>query len=220
MKIVLGTVRQSPFVGIFCIATEKRVFVPAGISKKEEKALAGLFGVEMVKASVANSPLLGVLAAANSRGMLLGSVAEESEERELKQAGIKVKRLEGITAVGNLLAANDSRGVCSSVFSEKAVKGIEGFLGIELARATVAGSDVVGASIVATNKGFLLNKMAQEKEARAIEKHFGVEGMMATANSGDHFVGNSVVANSEAAMAGSATTGFELARIDEGLRGQ
>jgi translation initiation factor 6 len=219
MKIELGTVRESPFVGIFCLATEKMAFVPKPISQKEEKRLSGLFGVEIVKASVANSSLLGVLAAANSKGLIVGGIMEEQEEKELENAGIRVKRLEGITAVGNLLAANDTKGICSSLFSEKQVKEIEKFCGIGLKKATIDGSDVVGASIVATNQGFLINKMVKEKEALAIEKHFGIQGTRATANAGDQFVGNSVVANSEAALAGSATTGFELARIDEGLRG-
>ncbi len=219
MKIELGTVRETPFVGIFTIATEKFVLVPKTISTKEEKTITNLFDVEIIKASIANSGLLGVLSAGNSKGIIAGSVVEEKEEKEIEQAGIKIKKIENMSAVGNLIALNDSKGVCSAAFSKKQQKEIEKFSGIKLKEATVAGSDLVGAGIVATNKGFVLNKMATDEEGKIIEKHFGIQGAKGTANAGDCFVGNSLIANSQAAFAGRNTTGFELARIDEGLRG-
>jgi translation initiation factor 6 len=206
-------------VGIFAIATEKFVLVPKTISAKEERVVKGLFGADIIKASIANSGLLGVLAAGNSRGIVAGSVIEGREEKELLEAGVRVKTIENFSAVGNLLAVNDSKGICPNAFSEKQRKEIERFLGVELMEATIAGSDVVGAGIVATNRGFVLNKTASAKEAEEIEKHFGIKGTKATANAGDCFLGNSLVANGENALAGINTTGFELSRIDEGLRG-
>ncbi len=219
MRIELGTVRESPFVGIFALATDKLVFAPKPVSKKEEKRLLDVFGTEVVRASIANSSLLGVLSAGNASGLVVGGIMEMEEEKQLLDAGIRVKKIGNITAVGNLLAVNDSKGICSKIFSDRQKKEIERFLGVRLMQSTVAGSDVVGASIVATNKGFVLNKMASNEEARRIERHFGIPGAKATANAGDVFVGNSVIANSFAALAGLATTGFELARLDEGLRG-
>lgn len=218
MRIELGTVRESPFVGIFALATDKLVFAPKPVSKKEEKRLLDVFGTEVVRASIANSSLLGVLSAGNASGLVVGGIMEMEEEKQLLDAGIRVKKIGNITAVGNLLAVNDSKGICSKIFSDRQKKEIERFLGVRLMQSTVAGSDVVGASIVATNKGFVLNKMASNEEARRIERHFGIPGAKATANAGDVFVGNSVIANSFAALAGLATTGFELARLDEGLR--
>jgi len=219
MRIELGTVRESPFVGIFAVATEKWVLAPAGLSQKEEKVIGRAFGLEVVKAVIANSTLLGVLSAGNSKGIVAGNIIEEREKQALEQSGIRVMVVDGVSAVGNHLAANDTRGICSGVFSGKQVKEIEGFLKVKLMKTMIAGTDVVGSSIVLTNKGFVLNRMASPEEANAIEKHLGVEGIKGTANSGDCFVGNSIVANSEAAIAGFATTGFELSRIDEGLRG-
>ncbi len=219
MKIELGTVRETPFVGIFALATEKFVLVPKAISTKEEEKITNLFGTEIIKASIANSGLLGVLSAGNSKGIIASSIIDEKEEKETKQIGIKIKKIENISAVGNLIALNDSKGVCSGAFSKKQQKEIEKFLGIKLKESTVAGSDLIGASIVATNKGFILNKMASDKEGEEIEKHFGIQGAKGTVNAGDCFVGNSLIANSQAGFAGRNTTGFELARIDEGLRG-
>ncbi|MDP6670630.1 MAG: translation initiation factor IF-6, partial [archaeon] len=83
--------------------------------------------------------------------------------------------------------------------------------------AEIAESDLIGSNIVLTNKGFIANPMISEKEFKKIEKNTGLEGATATANFGDKFVGNGVIANSNTAFVGLRTTGHELIRIDEGL---
>jgi len=219
MRIETGTIRQSPFVGIFAVTTEKITFIPKTASEKETKELERLFETEIIKASIANSSLLGVLATGNSKGILLSSIAEEAEQNELEEAGIKTKKIENMTAVGNLLAINDTKGICSQAFTDKQIKEIEKFLGIKLKKTKIAGTDLVGSSIVTTNKGFMINTLCNNDEAKKIEEHFKTPGAKGTANAGDCFVGNSLIANTKAALAGNITTGFELARIDEGLRG-
>ncbi len=219
MRIRLGTIRQSPFVGVFSIATEKAVFVPRQLARKEMKMVQELFDREAIQTTIANSSLLGVLAIGNKKGLVLPDISGERESQELEKAGFKVKRVGGAAALGNLIALNDSKGVCSTVFSEEQRKELQRFLSIDLIRASIAGSDLVGASCVATNKGFLIHPKATEKEFKAISRHFGKEGQYATANHADPFIGNSVVANSEAALVGLHTTSHELSRIDEGLGG-
>ena len=220
MNIGLGTVRESPFVGVFAIATEKRCFAPIGISKKEEKHLLDLFDVEIVPTAIAGSGLIGVLAVANSNGIVVGDISEEREIRHLQQIGLKIKTISNISAIGNLVEANDSKGVCSQLLTKSRVHEIEKALGVEMLQCKIADSDVVGAAMVATNNGMVLNKMASEAEIGALKKHFGLEAALGTANSGDMFVGNSLIANSKAALAGANTTGFELSRIDDGLSGR
>ncbi len=52
MKIELGTIRETPFVGIFAIATEKFILVPKTISAKEETKITNIFDEVMIKASI------------------------------------------------------------------------------------------------------------------------------------------------------------------------
>ena len=218
MRIKLGTIRQSPFVGIFAIATEKNVFVPAAATKQEMNVVRQLFDAEVIQATVANSNLLGALAIANSKGIVLPKIAEQYEVNALQRNGIRVKVIEEISALGNLIAVNDSRGICPKhAFSEKQRREIARFLSIELMPTTIGGSDLVGASCLATDKGFLLNPHATEKETNAIKKHFGLPTAFATANHGDQFIANSVIANSNAALVGVHSTTHELIRIEDGL---
>ncbi|MCX6798985.1 MAG: translation initiation factor IF-6 [Candidatus Diapherotrites archaeon] len=220
MNIGLGKIRESPFVGVFAIATEKHCFVPYCTAKKEEKQLLDLFDVEIIRTAIADTSLIGVLAAANSRGMVVGDITSEKEVLRLQQAGLRIKTISNITAIGNLLRANDTKGACSALLNTAQRKEIEKALGVEIITAKIAGSDLVGAGMVATNKGMVVNKMASREEIQALRKHFGFGGALATANSGDLFIGNSLIANSSAALAGANTTGFETARLDEGLGGE
>ncbi|MBN1941018.1 MAG: translation initiation factor IF-6 [Candidatus Diapherotrites archaeon] len=217
MKIVRRTIRGSPYVGVFGCVTEKIGLFPIDAEAKEIKDLEDLLGVEIVQAKLAESSLIGVLAEGNSKGFVTGEIATDNEINYLKEIGVKVKRIQGITAIGNLLEANDYRGLCSAMVKPKTRKEIGDFLGIELKAAKVADSDLVGSCLVATNKGFVLNTNATDREFEETKKFFGVNGSLSTANYGDVFLGNSVIANSKAAITGIHTSASELLRIDEGL---
>ncbi|HLD58608.1 MAG TPA: translation initiation factor IF-6 [archaeon] len=222
MEILRRTLRGSPFVGVFCCITEKTGLFPldAGVSPKEIKDIEELFGIEVIRAKIADSSLLGILAVGNSNGFVLGEIATEKELQHLKGLGLRVKKISGVTAIGNLLEANDSKGICSPTIKPKIQREIAEFLKIELREAKIGNSDLAGSSLVATNKGFVISTRASEKEFADAKKFFGLNGSSSTANYGDAFIGNSLAANSRAAIAGIRTSGVELVRIDEGLGGE
>lgn len=220
MEILRRTVRGSPYVGVFCCLTEKICLVPVDTHSKETKDFEALLGTEIIRAKIADSSLIGVLATGNSNGFVVGEIATEKEIKFLEGLGLRIKKLSGITAIGNLLKANDSKGICSPAINKKSQEQIAEFLKIELKEKKIAGSDLVGSSLVATNNGFVMNPNASEKEFHETKKFFGFEGALSTANYGDAFVGNSIVANTKAAIAGIYTTGPELMRIDDGLSGE
>ncbi len=220
MNIELGTVKSSPFVGVFAVITDKIALLPPSLEAKERKQLEKLFEVELISTKLANSNLLGVLAAGNSKGFIVSEIIEESEVEALESKGLKIKKLPGLTAIGNLVECNDKKAFCSKVIGKKTRKEIEKTLNVECVETVIAESDLVGSSVVLTNKGFIVNPMASEKEFKLLKKETGVEGSAATANFGDKFIGNGIIANSNAALAGKKTTGHELIRIDEGLSGR
>lgn len=220
MNIELGTIRSSPFVGVFAVVTEKVVLLPKAIEAKERRLADGLFGAKVFHVSIANCNLLGVLAIGNSNGFVVSDIAEQKEIEEMQKSGLRIKKVPGITALGNLVRCNDEKAFCSKLIHAKARETIEEVLEVECIEATIAGSDLVGSSMVLTNKGFVVNPLVSEKEFGHIEKETGLQGTTATANYGDKFIGNSIIANSNGALAGIYTTGHELIRIDEGLSGR
>lgn len=220
MEMVKKTIHSSPFIGVFALATEKYVILPSNIEKKEEYNMSGLFNAEIIKTRLADSSLIGILAVGNNNGIVVSSIVEEKEIKELTEKGLRVKRLAEPLAIGNLVELNDTKGVCSKAVKPKTKQEIENFLKIELKYVEIANTEVVGASVVMTNTGFIVNPHINTPEFRELEQWTGLPGKPTTANLGDSFVGISVIANSAGAAVGLYTTGHELLRIDEGLGGR
>lgn len=220
MKVIKFSVRGSPFIGVFCRATEKVCLVPHGLLPKEKKALEETLQTELIQCSLTNSPLLGVLAIGNQNGFVVPSIVENQEMQELQQLGLNMKRVPGVDALGNLVAVNDTAGICSPRLPETIVKQIESFLKIPIIRTTVASSDLAGSASFITNKGFVCNPNASKTELAKIKQALKLKGNPTSANFGDAFVGNSVVANSNGALVGQHSTPHEMIAIDEALSGE
>ncbi len=215
MNIDKRTIRASPFVGIFSIVTEEIAIMPLDMEKKEEKGLEQLLGVELVRASLADSPLLGVLGRGIGKKFVFSELLSDSDLDSLREKGLSVKRISGVTALGNLLAVNENGCLCSRVLSREQAEDISSFLGVRVLSTTIAGSDIVGSAVCATKNGFIAHPLAAKKELALAREAFGVQGILTTANYGDRFVANSVVANSFGAIVGNRTTAHEIIRIDE-----
>ncbi len=221
MNFSRATIRSSPYVGVFCSATDEFALVPHSIQTKEQKLIGEKLDVRTVRTSIGNSGLLGVLAKGLGGKLVVSSLIEDAERRQLEKEGIELLVLgENFTATGNLIAVNSKAGVASPLFSDQTVKRIGGFFGVKFEKMVVAGSELAGACITVTNKGLITNPNISEKDFGRLEALFGVKGRATTANYGDLFVGNSVIANSKGVIAGEKTSGIELSKIDEGLRGE
>jgi translation initiation factor 6 len=220
MKVSKFSIRGSPFIGVFCRATEKSCLVPHGLLPKEKKSLEETLQAELVPCSLTNSSLIGVLAIGNQNGFVVPSIIENREIQELQQIGLKIKKVPGVDALGNLVAVNDKAGVCSPHLSETVVKQIESFLKITLVRTTIANSDLAGSAAFITNKGFVCHPSATKNEIAKIRQALELKGNPTSANFGDSFVGNSLVANSNGALVGQNSTPHEMLAIDEALSGE
>lgn len=215
MRILRGKVRASSFVGIFCNATEQICLAPKGIEKKELHAIEDALQTEVLQANIASSPLLGVLAKGVGKKFIVPEIVEAYEVRELNEAGLKVKIIQGTYALGNLIALNEKGIAFSKILGEKTRKDVSEFFGLKGKALSVAGTELVGSCVVATNKGFIVNPNVSEKEVKELKSILKVNGSATSANYGDLFVGNSVIANSFGAMVGERTTPKETMRIDE-----
>ena len=220
MEFLKSGVRGSPFVGVFAAATDDIGLFPHSLDEKHTKLWEQTLGTHSIKCTIANSSLIGVFCKALGKKVIVPGIADEKEVRWLEKNGLEVLVVEDYTALGNLVALNDRGGLVSPLIETRVVRELENFFGVKLRQMTLGGTEVVGSASTVTNKGFIVHPNIAPKEFEALKQVFKVYGTTGTANYGDPFVANSLVANSRGVIVGEQTTGYELARIDEGLRGE
>lgn len=209
----------NPNLGVYVAVSEDLALVPLEAPEKLEQALVRNLGVEVIRASIGLSPLLGILCVMNSKGILLGNVAREEEVLRIKRAvgdRVVVEVLEGVkeNALGNLILANDKGAVVSPLLPKEALRTISDTLDVEVAQTTLGGSNLVGALGVATNRSVLLSPIVADEEVDFVVNVLKAsKGGIGTVNRGNIFVRSGIVANSKGALVGFETTGVELMRI-------
>ncbi len=212
----LLSIRGIPLIGLYIRATED--FAVLGISdERAEEYLREELDVEVVVTTIAGSELVGALACANSKGILVSDQITEKERKRLEKVFDVYVVKTPMTCLGNIVCVNDRGAIVHPEADENIVSAVREFLDVEVARGTIGGIKTVGMSAVVTNRGGLLNPNASEWEVKRVEDVMGVEVGTGTVNFGSDMVGTGLVANSKGYIAGKDTTGFELGIIEESL---
>ena len=219
MGLHLIDIYRSPNIGIFMRANDRFLLVPKGLAQTKTDKLCQSLGVAAVPASIGESRLLGALAAMNSNGILVSRLAEEVEVSEIRAAtGMSVARLDSkMTAVGNLVVANDRCALVSPILDARTVSQVKDVMGTEVLRTAIGEYHQVGSLVVATNTGAAVYPGLDEKEVGRLSSALGVDAYPTSVNSGVPYVASGLIANSKNAVAGSQTTGPELVFITRAL---
>ncbi len=213
----LFSIRNTPYLGIFCSLTEKLCLLPK-IPKKQLKEFEDLFNVEALCCSIAGSSLLGVFCAGNRNRFVIPDLILKEEKEFLENSGIKIKIIDFYaSALGNLIACNDKKAIISKIIPKDIADDIGKFLKVEVLHSNIANTKIPGSCLVVTNKGFIVNPNIKEKEFNTLKNFLKLDGKLTTANCGDSFVGNDVIANSNGIAVGNLTTPVEVMKIEEAL---
>ncbi len=222
-EVALLNLMGNSNIGVYLQASEKYVLVPPGIGEEELSTIREVLRAEIVEALIGGSRLLGVLAAGNSRGLLLGSTVREEEVKRIRESlgdSVQVEVLSSKNnAVGNLIACNDRAALVYPGLERDALDLIRDVLDVEVEERMIAGIGTVGSIIVVTNKGGLVHPDATDDEIEFLSSFFGVPFLTGTVNFGVSFVRTGLVANTKGALVGGETRGPEIARIQMALGG-
>ena len=217
MPIRRVSFNRIPFLGAFALTTDKIALLPERLHVREQ-VVGDALGVPVARANMHNSPLLGILAAGNSNGLVCSDLLEPEEEERLVKFGINVVRILGrYTAFGNLVLANDHGALVNPDLPDEILKLIGESLVVPVERGTIAGVKNVGAAGVATNRGALVHPDVSSEELEHLSSVLGVSAEVGTACGGVKYVGLCLVANSNGVIAGRPTTGPELGRMESAL---
>ncbi|AIF69360.1 translation initiation factor 6 [Palaeococcus pacificus DY20341] len=215
---------NSPYLGVFGLATDRVALIREGLQEKKLDVLKEVLGVPLIETSIMKSRIVGLLSVGNSNGILTTYYIWDGElekiRNSLRELGIDTRiepMMTAYTALGNLILANDKAALVSPKFSREEVKFIEDVLGVEVERGVIAEYHAVGSVGVVTNKGALVHPEATEEELEWLSDLFKVDVYVGTANMGVPFVGSCLLANSNGVVVGSLTTGPEIVKIEEAL---
>ncbi|MGC8940464.1 MAG: translation initiation factor IF-6 [Candidatus Nanoarchaeia archaeon] len=220
--VVILDVAKDPNIGIYGFATDRYCIVGKAFKPEQVSEIKQKLNVEVVQTSLYGTDLIGLFAAGTSSTLLIPSICFENEiaflRTKLQSLGVKLIMIDTKhTALGNNILLNDFVGIVSTVFSKKDVEKIKAALGIDIIQMDLAGTHVPGSVGVLTNQGALFSPNLSESEINYLEKLFGFEIGLGTVNLGNPFVATGLFANSFGFAVGSASSGWEIARIDESL---
>jgi len=219
LGIFLSSIFGSASIGVYSLVTDQVAIVPPqapeGIAKRFEEWLK----VKVVRTTIGESVLAGVLARANSKGIILPHCAREEEIKVIKSAvDLEVGVMETKrTAYGNLILANDRGAVADLRLNKRDILKIEETLGVEAVPAEIAGLPYVGSLATATNRGILAHPLLKEEERKLLMETLKVPVDVGTVNCGIPYVATGLVGNAHGSVTGFMTTGPELFIIGQAL---
>lgn len=203
-------------IGIISLATDSYAIIPRNLPKRLVNQLGEVLKVSIVKATIYQSYLIGILAAGNSKGLLTHFLTSDDEIEYLKkELDIPVEQLKSKLTVGNCILTNDKGAIVASEFDKDVIQQIEDVLDVEAVPGQIVNSSLVGASGVATNQGAMVHPMATEKELEWISEGLKVHSDIGTVNRGIPYVSTGIIINSQGCVTGEETTGPELVRISQ-----
>lgn len=212
MDIYKYDVYRGPNIGIYTKVNDSFVFMPNGFAQTKAKTLSEYLKVQYLFASIANTRLLGTMMVVNNYGMLLPGTSSEYEVAYLKKStGLNIGVLDvKMTALGNLICANDKGGIVSPKLPKESLKSIQDTLGIEIIQKKVAGYHQAGVMICANNTGGIVHPETDDDDIKAISDILRVRLEPATINGGVPYISSGILANSKAVVVGNLTNGPEI----------
>ena len=206
-------------MGAFGVITDSFVFVSPNMSEKGMDIIERTFNLPLIQSTIATMDTVGLVANGNSNGILLPYTTMDEELEVIKNSSeVKVDWIDSkMTALGNIILANDHGALCHPEFDRKARETIADVLDVEVVPGTIAKLPIVGANAIVTNKGAVVHPMATSDEIEMLTQLLKVEIEVGTVNRGSPYTSLGVLANIDGMIAGSDTTGVELAHISQVL---
>ena len=205
----------NPNVGVYALATDNFIIVPRKLPKRVRNQIGTYLGTQVISTDIGQSRLIGVLVAANARGIVVPPYTMEGEIAFLKnELDIPVERVStSLTALGNNILCNNKRALVNPEMDRASRDFISDVLDVEVVAGLINERSTVGSASVITSKGVLVPPIRDKEELKWIEEVFGVPVSLGTINGGIPYVGSGLIANAYGAIAGNLTTGPELARV-------
>ncbi|MDD1689446.1 MAG: translation initiation factor IF-6 [Methanoregula sp.] len=204
-----------PNIGVFARVIGDIAIIPPESTEEFKAAVKAALQVELVETTIQGSAIVGSLVAGNSRGIVVSGLATEEEVSKLEKHREVLLLNESMNAAGNVIMANDTFAAVHPDMPVDLMHAIGEFLGVEVITLVLGGVKTVGMAGVATNKGVIVHPRATDQQIARIEAVAKVPVGTGSINMGTGLVGTGLLVNEKGYLAGNATSGFELGRIED-----
>lgn len=209
------TFAGDPNIGVFARVLGDIAIIPPESPEEFKTAVRNALDVTLVETTIQGSTIIGSLVAGNSRGVVVSGLATEEEIDTLAQHREVLLLNESMNAAGNVIMANDTFAAVHEDMPADLAKAIGEFLGVQVIHLILGGVKTVGMAGVATNKGVIVHPRATERQIALLEEVSKVPVGTGSINMGGVLVGTGLLVNEKGYLAGNATSGFELGRIED-----
>jgi len=204
-----------PNVGVFARVAGDIAVIPPEATPEFKEALKAALSVELVETTIQGSSIIGSLVAGNSRGLVVSCLATDDELAVLQKHRKVMLLSDTMNAAGNVIMANDTFAVVHPDLPADVAAAIGEFLGVAVIHLTLGGVRTVGMAGAASNKGVIVHPNATAQQIAQIEAVAKVPVGTGTINMGSGLIGTGLLVNDSGYIAGNATSGFELGRVED-----
>jgi translation initiation factor 6 len=204
-----------PNIGVFARVVGNIAIVPPESPVEFKEAIRLALNVDIVETTIQGSAIIGSLVAGNSRGLVVSGLATEEEIEILSRHREVLLLKESMNAAGNVIMANDTFAAVHQDMPTDMAHEIGAFLGVEVVFMTLGGIKTVGMAGAASNKGVIVHPLATTQQIARLEEVAKIPVGTGTINMGSPLVGTGLLVNDSGYIAGNATSGFELGRIED-----
>ena len=204
-----------PNIGVFARVIGNIAIIPPESPQEFRDAVQQALDVEIILTLIQGSAIIGSLMCGNSRGIIVSGLATDDEIARFSEYREVMRLSETMNAAGNVIMANDTFAAVHPDMPVDIAAEIGEFLKVEIIHLTLGGVRTVGMAGVATNKGVIVHPRATAHEIARLEEVAKVPVGTGTINMGSGLIGTGLLVNERGYIAGSATSGFELGRIED-----
>jgi translation initiation factor 6 len=204
-----------PNIGVFARVLGDIVIIPPESPGDFRSAVKEALDADVIETTIQGSTIIGSLVAGNSRGAVVSGLATDEEIDKISEYREVLLLNESMNAAGNVIMANDSFVAVHPDMPTDMGKAIAEFLGCELVYLTLGGVKTIGMAGVTTNKGVIVHPRATAQELSRLETVAKIPVGTGTINMGSNLVGTGLLVNEKGYIAGNATSGFELGRVED-----
>jgi translation initiation factor 6 len=204
-----------PNIGVFARVIGDIAIIPPESPEEFRDAVKQALDVEIIPTLIQGSAIIGSLVSGNSRGIIVSGLAADDEIARFSEYREVMRLSETMNAAGNVIMANDTFAAVHPELPVDVAEAIGEFLKVEVIHLTLGGIKTVGMAGVATNKGVIVHPRATAQQIARLEEVAKVPVGTGTINMGSGLIGTGLLVNERGYIAGNATSGFELGRIED-----